>query len=68
MNKKSGLIFVLAFAAASFACSSRQMYEAFQENQRTNCLSVSPEKYGECMKKANIDYDTYRMQRAAITE
>jgi len=44
--------------------SNRQMYEGFQASQRTNCLSLPPEKYDDCMEKANISFETYRRQRA----
>ena len=65
MTKPSTKILLLIVVSVTIVgCSNRQMYEGFQASQRTNCLSVPPEKYDACMDKANISFETYQRQRA----
>ena len=65
VTKASTKILLLAVASVTIVgCSNRQMYEGFQASRRTNCLSVPPKKYDNCMEKANISFETYQRQRA----
>ena len=45
------------------ACSQRQVYDSIQINQRNECALLSGVQRDECLKRLNLDYQTYERQR-----
>ncbi len=47
------------------ACSSRQLYHAGQEWQRTECRKLAPADQERCLASNAVTYDEYERERAA---
>lgn len=56
---------LVAFLAATTltACSSREMYNAGQTWQRTECNRMLEPERSACLAQSSDDYDTYRKKR-----
>ncbi len=44
-------------------CSSRDMYDAMQDQRREACRNGPPSDYEQCMGRYNIGYDQYEKER-----
>ena len=45
------------------ACSTRQVYDAIQQNQQLECQKLPGTRYEECMKQVSEPYDSYKRDR-----
>lgn len=44
-------------------CSSRQIYDSVQYNQRNECMKLPGSQYDECMERVNKPFDQYEKER-----
>lgn len=58
-------VFVIVLISIN-ACSSRQIYESVQYDQRLDCKEVPYSEYDECMERANVSYDEYKEKREEV--
>jgi uncharacterized paraquat-inducible protein A len=50
-------------------CSSKQVYQALQENQRQRCQQeLIPSAYRECIAQEQTSYEDYEKERRALNE
>jgi hypothetical protein len=53
----------IALAATLTSCSSEQIYNAVQNNQKLECQKYPDVRYEECMDRLNTSYDDYETDR-----
>jgi hypothetical protein len=58
---KVKLIFLIFLIIAG--CSSRGAYEGIQASNRSECSTLPPSQYDECMNNGNKSYDEYERER-----
>jgi len=58
---KLKLIFLIFFILAG--CSGRVAYEGIQASNRSECSTLPPSQYDECMNNTNKSYDEYERER-----
>ncbi|SFK99572.1 hypothetical protein SAMN05216302_102515 [Nitrosomonas aestuarii] len=44
-------------------CSTRRIYDAFQYEQRNECLKLPGSQYDECMERVSKPFDRYDKER-----
>ena len=44
-------------------CSSRQIYDSFQYEQRNECMKLPGSQYDECLERVNKPFDQYERER-----
>lgn len=59
------IIFVVIFSSA---CSSRQVYDALQNNQKFQCQQFPQPEYLDCKERVNESYDDYSRKRNEAIE
>lgn len=60
------VLWLLLAATLVPACTSRQLYEAGQQHQREQCQLGPISEFDECMRRANISYETYEQGRQEV--
>ena len=65
MNKRYNIGIILLLLTMS-ACSNKQIYNAIQYNQRTECEKLPPVQYEECIKDYEESYEDYKNNREDI--
>jgi len=56
---------VIIFLLVS-ACSNKQVYDAVQANQRSQCSELPPVEYQECRQKEQVSYEQYQEERKKV--
>lgn len=62
MEKRN--LLVLLTVLTVIGCSSRQIYDSFQYNQRNECVKLPESQYDECMQRASKPFDRYEKERS----
>ncbi|WP_126454755.1 hypothetical protein [Sulfuriflexus mobilis] len=65
MNKAS-YILIMSSIVFMQACSSRQVYESIQLNQKLECQKLPHSEYAECMERAGENYEKYTQEREEV--
>lgn len=65
--KKFGVI-ITAGAILLSACSSRDLYNAAQENRLQECRKLYGAQREECEARYQKDYDTYERERQEVID
>jgi len=56
-------IFLLVISILISSCSNRQLYDAIQKNQKSECQRLPSSQHEECMKGLDETYDSYEKKR-----
>lgn len=56
---------VIIFLLVS-ACSNKQVYDAVQANQRSQCSELPSAEYQECRQKEQVSYEQYQEERKKV--
>lgn len=67
MNKVSYMLIMLSIVFIQ-SCSSEQVYESIQQNQRLECQKLPHSEYAECMERAGENYEKYTREREEVIE
>jgi hypothetical protein len=61
--KKAGCSIIIFFIVFMQACSTKQVYDSMQYNQRLECKKAPFSEYDECIERANESYEEYKLKR-----
>jgi len=62
MNKVGSVLIILSVVYMQ-ACSSRQVYDSIQYNQKLKCQEIPHSEYDDCMERTRESYDKYKEKR-----
>ncbi|MGH1427770.1 MAG: hypothetical protein ACRBEE_07510 [Arenicella sp.] len=48
------------------ACSNKQVYDAVQANQRSQCKKLPNSEYEECKQREQLSYEQYQEERQKL--
>ena len=65
MNKLHYLAVIIVSIAIG-ACTTKQLYNELQHNQKLECEKLPPSQYDECMQEASDSYEEYKREREDI--
>jgi len=57
-----------SFLLIASGCSSKQMYNAIQENRQQACLKSPPGQYDQCMAEHSQSFREYQQQREQVLQ
>ncbi|WP_090630409.1 hypothetical protein [Nitrosomonas marina] len=60
---KIRILLIVLTVLAITGCSSRQIYNSVQYNQRNDCMKLPGSQYDECMDRVNKPFDRYEKER-----
>jgi len=67
MNKIGSLLIILSIVYVQ-ACSSRQVYDSIQHNQKLECQEVPHSEYDDCMERTRESYEEYKEKRDTVID
>lgn len=59
-------VFIFISTLSLAACTTQQIYRSMQEQSHKNCINLSGPESQDCLKRYDVDYDTYKKQRDEI--
>ena len=60
------LLIMMVTTPLLFSCTSRQLYNAVQQNRLQDCRQLADTQRKECEAQYQKDYDTYEQQRQQV--
>jgi len=66
--KKYGSLIIILLVIYMQACSTRQVYDSIQYNERLKCQEVHHSEYDDCIERTSESYDKYKEKRDAVIE
>jgi hypothetical protein len=62
------LLFFVVLAVSLCSCTSKEVYNSVQANQRNECDKLQPVQRQECLTRFELDYEKYEQERKKLLE
>ena len=59
-------LWCVVFAVVCMGCSSKQVYTALNEHEKTECNKLPPPQNRQCLEQNDQSYEEYRRSREAV--